>query len=99
MSTKWVLVPQHLHSTDLQSITGIQHGAALPAYCLPLIRRERHWAGDVVQETLLCNCLGAHTLDLDRPTLLPGFITVARLAVEGCRGARFDRTIGTARRT
>jgi RNA polymerase sigma-70 factor (ECF subfamily) len=66
-----------------------EHGATLLAFCLPLTRGDRHWAEDVVQETLFRAWRGAHTLDLGRPTLLPWLLTAARrLVLDGARRRR-----------
>lgn len=66
-----------------------EHRAALLAYCLRLTRDDQHWAEDVVQETLFRAWRGAHTLDLNRPSLLPWLLTAARrLIVDGVRSRR-----------
>ncbi|HSA51544.1 MAG TPA: sigma-70 family RNA polymerase sigma factor [Yinghuangia sp.] len=55
--------------------------APLLAYCLNLTAGDRHWAEDVVQETMLRAWRQAAGLDASVPSMMPWLSTVARRIV------------------
>nr|WP_306434495.1 sigma-70 family RNA polymerase sigma factor [Actinomadura roseirufa] len=57
------------------------YGRPLLSFVLRLTGGDRHWAEDVVQETMIRAWRGAHRLDAEAPSLLPWLATVARRIV------------------
>jgi RNA polymerase sigma-70 factor (ECF subfamily) len=57
------------------------YGRPLLAFVLRLTGGDRHWAEDVVQETMIRAWRSAHQLDANAASLLPWLATVARRIV------------------
>lgn len=68
-----------------------EYRTPLLAFCLNLTGGDRHWAEDVVQETMVRAWRNAAGLDPDAPSLMPWLATVARRIVIDERRARGTR--------
>lgn len=66
-----------------------EHGPAVLTFFLAYTGGDRHWAEDVLQETMLRAWRHATELDVDQRSLRPWLFTVARrIAIDGIRRRR-----------
>lgn len=70
-----------------------EHGPAVLTFLLAHTGGDRHWAEDVLQETMLRAWHHASTLDIGQRSLRPWLFTVARrIAIDGIRRRRVRPT-------